>query len=147
MTAWFSRHTWRFLVVAGLFALLGIAAACGGDDDNGGTSTATSNATATTAGSTGTATAAAGGALKIGALLSFTGDLGSFGDAIFNGVQMAADEINANGGVNGQDVTIVKGDDATSPTGWRDRGPAPGRRRARQRDRRPGCPAALRCSG
>ncbi len=115
MNKWLVQHAWRLALVAALGALLGLAAAaCGGDDDN-----ATTTATGTTgasASATGTPAATGnGGALKIGALLSFTGDLGSFGDAIFNGVQMAADEINANGGVNGQDVTIVKGDDATSP--------------------------------
>ncbi len=53
--------------------------------------------------------------LKIGALLSFTGDLKDFGQPILDAMQLAADEINAAGGVWGQNIQIVKGDDATNP--------------------------------
>ena len=53
--------------------------------------------------------------LKIGALLSFTGDLKDFGQPIFDAMQLAAEQINAAGGVWGQPIQIVKGDDATNP--------------------------------
>jgi ABC-type branched-subunit amino acid transport system substrate-binding protein len=54
-------------------------------------------------------------ALKIGAIMSQTGDLSDFGPPIVKSIQMAIDEINSAGGVFGQDVTLVVGDDATNP--------------------------------
>jgi ABC-type branched-subunit amino acid transport system substrate-binding protein len=106
MSKWFIRHTWRLALVAGLTAMLGLAVACGDDDDDdAATGTPTGIAT----------TAPAAEALKIGALLSFTGGLASFGPAIYNGVELAVTEINDNGGVNGKPVELVKGDDGTSP--------------------------------
>lgn len=112
MVTWFGRNAWRLAVTAGLVALLALAVACGDDDDNGGTSTPTGGATTAAATSTG---GASGEALKIGVLLSFTGDLGSFGQPIYDGAELASKEINAAGGVNGKPIELVKGDDATSP--------------------------------
>lgn len=53
--------------------------------------------------------------LKIGVLMPFTGDLSDFGPALANAAQLAVDEINAAGGVNGQPVEIAEGDAGTSP--------------------------------
>jgi ABC-type branched-subunit amino acid transport system substrate-binding protein len=53
--------------------------------------------------------------LRIGALFPFTGDLSDFGPGFLNAAQLAVDEINAGGGVNGQPVELVQGDTATSP--------------------------------
>jgi ABC-type branched-subunit amino acid transport system substrate-binding protein len=114
MTKWLVRHSWRLALVAGLGGLLALAAACGGDDDNASTTPTKTVGTSATAAGTPTATGN-GGALKIGALLSFTGGLGTFGQPIYNGVELAVTEINANGGVNGKPITLVQGDDATSP--------------------------------
>ncbi len=50
------------------------------------------------------------GTLMIGTLLPQTGDLAFLGPPEFAGVQMAVDEINADGGVLGKDVTQVKAD-------------------------------------
>lgn len=58
---------------------------------------------------------AAGGALKIGVLVPFTGDLSDFGPAMFNAAQLAAEQINEAGGVNGRPIEIVRGDTGTSP--------------------------------
>ena len=55
------------------------------------------------------------GALRIGALFPFTGDLSDFGPAFLAAAELAADEINAAGGVNGQPIELVQGDSATSP--------------------------------
>jgi ABC-type branched-subunit amino acid transport system substrate-binding protein len=106
MNHWLLRNAWRLALVAALTGLLALAVACSSGDNA--TSTPTKSAGAS-------ASAAAAGPLKIGALLSFTGDLGSFGQPIYNGVQLAVDEINANGGVNGQQVQLVQADDGTSP--------------------------------
>ena len=57
--------------------------------------------------------------LKIGALYPFSGGLALLGDESFRGVQLAVDERNAAGGVNGRQVTLVKADavDASQAVG------------------------------
>ena len=50
--------------------------------------------------------------LKIGYLADYSGGLAEFGIEIENGVKLAVDQINAAGGVNGQDVDYVTGDTA-----------------------------------
>ena len=59
--------------------------------------------------------AAAAGPLKIGALLSFTGDLSDFGPAFLRAIELATEEINQAGGVNGQPIQVVRADDGTAP--------------------------------
>lgn len=53
--------------------------------------------------------------LKIGTLFPFTGDLSDFGPAFFNSAELAVNQINDGGGVNGQPVELIRGDTATSP--------------------------------
>lgn len=53
--------------------------------------------------------------LRIGAVLSMTGGLSAYGPDILKAVQMAVSEINSQGGVNGTDVQLFSGDDATTP--------------------------------
>ncbi len=53
--------------------------------------------------------------LRIGAVLSQTGGLAAYGPDILKAIQMAVGEINAQGGVNGTDVQLFSGDDATTP--------------------------------
>ena len=48
--------------------------------------------------------------LKLGALYPFSGGLALLGDESFRGVQIAVDERNAAGGVNGSKVVLVKAD-------------------------------------
>lgn len=106
MPQWLIRHRWLGTVGV-VIALLAVITACSSSNET----------TPTPSGSGGAPTASGGGgkALKIGALLSFTGDLADFGQPLFNGAQMAVNEINAAGGVLGQQVTLVKADDGTSP--------------------------------
>ena len=54
--------------------------------------------------------------LKIGILFSFTGDLSDFGGPLFNAAKLAAQEINANGGVFGLDIELVDADTGTDST-------------------------------
>ena len=61
-------------------------------------------------------TAAPGGALKIGVLFDFTGDLSEFGPNMENGAKLAAKDINDAGGVNGQDIVLKRADSQTNPT-------------------------------
>jgi ABC-type branched-subunit amino acid transport system substrate-binding protein len=53
--------------------------------------------------------------LRIAVLLPFTGDLSDFGPSFLDTAQLAVDQINAGGGVNGQPMELVQGDSATSP--------------------------------
>lgn len=48
--------------------------------------------------------------LKLGALYPFSGGLALLGDESFRGTQMAIDERNASGGINGKKITLVKAD-------------------------------------
>jgi branched-chain amino acid transport system substrate-binding protein len=94
------RHGW--LIAVAIFSGLILTLACGDDEkETGGSPTGTGQA--------------AGEALKIGGLMSFTGDLSKFGQPIYNGAELAVSEINASGGVLGNPVTLVKADDGTSP--------------------------------
>lgn len=101
---------WKWLGVLALAtAALLVFSACGDDDDDG-EEAETETPAATTGGGDGEE-----GALKIGVLMSFTGALSDFGEPIFNGAELAADEINAAGGVNGAPIELVRGDDGTTP--------------------------------
>jgi len=51
--------------------------------------------------------------LKIGILVPFTGDLSDFGAGFFDSARLAAQEINAAGGVFGQDIVLVDADTGT----------------------------------
>ncbi len=53
--------------------------------------------------------------IKIGVAGPLTGANASFGEQYMRGAQAAADEINAKGGVNGEKIVLVKGDDACEP--------------------------------
>lgn len=75
------------------FAL--IAAACGDDDDDGGS-----------AGGSGDGD----GVLTFGGILPETGNLAFLGPPEFAAAQLAANDINAAGGVNGNDVVWIPGD-------------------------------------
>lgn len=119
MTKWINQNAWRVLLACSLTALLGLAVACGDDDDDATTSpTASGAATASrSAAPSGTGGGGDGEALKIGLLAPYTGGLASFGPQFENSVQLAVDQINEAGGVNGQDVELVTGDEgATADT-------------------------------
>src|SRR5688572_12377938 len=53
--------------------------------------------------------------IKIGSAGPMTGQYAAFGEQLRRGAQMAVDEINAAGGVNGQKLQLVIGDDACDP--------------------------------
>jgi branched-chain amino acid transport system substrate-binding protein len=55
------------------------------------------------------------GTLVLGSLAPETGDLSAIVDSLRVPVTIAVDEINAAGGVNGKQVTLVTGDDGTDP--------------------------------
>jgi branched-chain amino acid transport system substrate-binding protein len=101
------RCWWRLWLLAAAFAALAIVAvACGGGEKEA----------TPTAGQSPAATPSAKGPLKIGLLLSYTGDLSDFGPAHENAARLAVKEINAAGGVLGQPIEVVTADDATDPS-------------------------------
>ncbi|HEV7429451.1 MAG TPA: ABC transporter substrate-binding protein [Thermoanaerobaculia bacterium] len=64
----------------------------------------------------GTATAAGGGGdILVGEYGSMTGGQATFGQSTHNGIMMAADEVNAAGGINGRKVKILSEDDQSKP--------------------------------
>jgi len=64
----------------------------------------------------GTSTGAGGGAdILVGEYGSMTGGQATFGQSTHNGIMMAADEVNAAGGINGRKVKILSEDDQSKP--------------------------------
>ena len=53
--------------------------------------------------------------IKIGTAGPMTGSNAAFGEQLKRGAQMAVDDINAAGGVNGQKLQLIIGDDACDP--------------------------------
>lgn len=92
--------------------------ACGTTGGTGAADTTGSTKTADTAADSAAGTekpadsgAAAGGTLKIGGIGPVTGDAAVYGMAVKNGAQLAVDEINAAGGINGMQVEFKFEDD------------------------------------
>ncbi len=56
-----------------------------------------------------------GESVTLGALLPMTGDLQAYGETSRNGIQLAQQEINSDGGVMGNDLQIEVGDTQTKP--------------------------------
>jgi branched-chain amino acid transport system substrate-binding protein len=61
-----------------------------------------------------TAQQAAKAPIKIGALLSLTGDLQAYGENCLKGIKLALKQINEAGGVLGSQIQVVEADDQTS---------------------------------
>lgn len=78
---------------------------CGGASSSGG------------GGNTGGGSSASGGSIKIGVALENTGNAASYGQSGWKGVQMAAEEWNAKGGINGKKIELDFQDTKSDPTG------------------------------
>lgn len=81
----------RTLIALGLTASILATAACTNTGGPGGT--------------------AGGDKVKIGVFMSLTGSTAQFGISSTNGIKMAADEVNAAGGINGKQVELLVQDD------------------------------------
>jgi branched-chain amino acid transport system substrate-binding protein len=53
--------------------------------------------------------------IKIGTYLALTGGIASYGQAELAGIELAVQEYNANGGINGQQIELIVEDDMTGP--------------------------------
>ena len=62
------------------------------------------------AGCSSSGSGSSGDTIKIGALGPYTGDTAMYGVAAKNGIELAAEQINANGGINGKNVEVVSYD-------------------------------------
>jgi branched-chain amino acid transport system substrate-binding protein len=101
--AFFFKRSAPALLAATSAALLGLAAAgCNSSGGGGGSA----------AGGTG---GGDGGAIRIGHYASMTGENSTFGVETDNGIKLAAEEINAAGGINGRQVRIETQDDQSKP--------------------------------
>lgn len=95
-----------------LFALTLIAAGCGDDDDDaGGTDGDTTESTE----AGGDGGEGGGDALVIGRILPDTGPLAFLGPPMIEGFNLAIEDINAAGGVLGQDVETIDADEGETP--------------------------------
>jgi branched-chain amino acid transport system substrate-binding protein len=120
---------------SGLFALLMVVAlllgACGTDGDTADTeptvadteaesppdtpAETTPETTETTSATTDTTAAPTGEPIRIGALTSLTETFTAWGVQVRDGMQLAVDEINAEGGVDGRMLELVVADDQSNP--------------------------------
>ena len=79
------------------------------------TSTTNNNQSSTPTSTNNTDTSTSSKGLKIGSLLPTTGDLASVGQQMVGAVPLLVDTVNACGGVNGEQVTLIAVDDQTDP--------------------------------
>lgn len=97
--------TWRRIAISLLAVLSLFAVGCGSTDSS------SDDSSSTDASSTDSGGAASGEPIKIGALTSLTGPFTSWGIPASTGMQLAVDEINAAGGVDGRMLELVIVDD------------------------------------
>lgn len=106
------RYRWLHLFAA-LMAFALVAAACGGDDDDDGAAGGDETTTTEGGGSSGDR-GNVDGTLVLGALMPQSGDLSAIYGALSTPLDMAIEEINAAGGVNGTPVERRDADDGSS---------------------------------
>ncbi len=98
-------------IIAAIVALGLLGAACSDDGSSSG-SASTSEAAPPTIPDRGNVD----GALRIGYLLPTSGQSASVGPPMIKGIEMAVRDVNAAGGVNGEQVAIVGGDEGDDPS-------------------------------
>lgn len=99
----------RFLSLGLAMAMAASLTACGSSSST--TETTTASAADATTAAAGESTAASGEVFKIGGIGPVTGAAAVYGLAVKNGAQIAVDEINADGGINGYQIDFQFQDD------------------------------------
>jgi branched-chain amino acid transport system substrate-binding protein len=107
-----SRYLIVLLVVA--LAVLGLAVVGCGDDEETTTTAAAGETTSSEAG-TDTTAGGDGAPFKMGLAAPFTGQYANYGTSHKAGADIAVEELNAAGGVNGGEVSYETGDDLGDP--------------------------------
>jgi len=107
-------------LLAVLCCLVMVAVSCGSSDDSGSPdATASGSDDAGVEDTSGSgddgAAAPSGEPIRIGALTSLTGPFTSWGLHVEAGMQMAVDDLNANGGVDGRPIELIVADDQSDP--------------------------------
>lgn len=95
------------LLALALIATL-IAGCSGGGDDSSGTqsSSTTEGSSSDSSGDSSSGSSELSGTIKIGLGCPLTGSMASYGDLMQLGAQLRADELNAEGGINGAEIVI-----------------------------------------
>ena len=57
-----------------------------------------------------------GNEIRVGALFELTGNVANYGKSTYKGVQLAVDQINAKGGINGKKIKLVEADNKSEPS-------------------------------
>ena len=99
-----------FALMMAMVMCLGLLAGCGQDAGDEATDAPTSEAPASEAPE---GSDAAGAAFKFGGIGPLTGENATYGVAVMNGAQIAVDEMNAAGGINGYQVEFSFQDDVS----------------------------------
>jgi len=94
---------------------MGMALFAGCASNPGGGTTTTTGGDTSTSSDTATSSTAAGGTIKIGLASEQSGAVASYGTDILKGAQYAVDELNAKGGINGQQVELISYDTKSDP--------------------------------
>ena len=97
------------LLSLGLVAALAVSATACGSSSSG--DSAPAETTAASGNADSSDGAAEGGTIKIGGIGPITGEAAIYGQAVMNGAQLAVDEINAAGGINGMTIEYRFEDD------------------------------------
>ena len=87
-----------------LAALIAFATGCGGCKDNAGGGA-----------NGGNSAGVSGDQILVGEFASMTGSTSTFGIATHEGIQLAIDEVNAAGGINGKQIKLITEDDRSKP--------------------------------
>lgn len=94
----------QFLAAAGLTVAAAALTACGGSDSS-------STTTAASASSTAAGAAASGDTITIGVMGPLSGDASVYGNAVVNGAMLYLNKVNAEGGINGKQLNVIKLDE------------------------------------
>ncbi len=102
-----------FSLVVVVLLVAGLLAGCGGSKsdtaNSGSTNAGSSNSGSTNSGSSNTDTKNTD-PIKIGMNLELSGGVASYGQSIAEGVELALEQVNNNGGVDGRKIDLVKAD-------------------------------------
>ncbi len=99
-------------ITTGLIVALGLVAGACSDDGGGSVAPSTTEPPTATIPDRGNVD----GVLRLGYLLPTSGQSATLGPPMISGIEMAVRDINAAGGVNGEDVAIVGGDEGDDPS-------------------------------